>query len=192
MSFLPGHPAIFDTLKRAIKNGDAALMDCRDRRTGESVAVVCAVNRSDGECEMAPLARLFNGNPYDELDPPRPASEGGGYEGDAPAKPERGAHTRGQLLYVVADGLWDTEGRRVAAIRYASGLKISSKIPPEENLANGHRLALAWNHHDDLIAMVRQLVAAVETPGDLADGERRDLCTDALDLARTAEGGAYA
>jgi hypothetical protein len=74
-ALLPGHKKNFETLRRAVKNGDAALMDCRLRETGESVAVICAVN-SGGDYEFIPLARLFDDDPYQLLDPP---DSGGGY-----------------------------------------------------------------------------------------------------------------
>lgn len=54
------HKANFDTLVKAVKSGRAALMDCKLKATGESVAVVA-------------------GNPYELLQPPNPA---GGYHED--------------------------------------------------------------------------------------------------------------
>jgi hypothetical protein len=65
-----GHKANFETLQRAIKSGDCALMECEDAETGEHLAVICAVQETDGEVEFIPIARLFNGNPYDEVNPP--------------------------------------------------------------------------------------------------------------------------
>ncbi len=73
-ALLPGHQANFDTLCRAVTNGDAAVVDCQHRATGESVAVVCAVN-ADREYELVPLAMLFAGDPYELLNPP--SAEGG-------------------------------------------------------------------------------------------------------------------
>jgi hypothetical protein len=58
----------FETLQDAAKRGRLALVECADVGTGEVVSVVCAVvNESDGIYEMVPVARLFNGNPYDEI-----------------------------------------------------------------------------------------------------------------------------
>ena len=74
-ALLPGCKANFETLCQAVKNGDAALLDCRLRETGESVAVVCAVNSGD-DYEFVPLAALFSDDPYQLLDPP---DSGGGY-----------------------------------------------------------------------------------------------------------------
>lgn len=69
MSLKPGDRKNFDTLKRAFGNGDVALMECTDAKTGEYVAVVCAVTRTDEEVVMAPLAKLFGGNSYEEVIP---------------------------------------------------------------------------------------------------------------------------
>ena len=65
----------FNTLLRAIKAGQVVLLECQDRNTGENIYTICAVNEVDGEVEMAPFAKMFNGNPYEELAPPAP--EGG-------------------------------------------------------------------------------------------------------------------
>ena len=78
MALLPGYRANFDTLRQAFLAGDAALMECQLAATGEPVAVVCAANRhDDGSVEFAPFAMLFDGNPYEMLNPPKP--EGGFY-----------------------------------------------------------------------------------------------------------------
>jgi hypothetical protein len=78
-----GHKQNFETLQQAFDNGDVALMECQLAATGEPVAVLCAANRlPDGEVEFAPFAMLFNGNPYEILNPP---------------KPEGGFHTQGEV-----------------------------------------------------------------------------------------------
>ena len=75
-TFLDGHKANFDTLRRAFAEGAVCLLECQDRATGKLVAVICAMQRDDGEsANMVPFAKMFDGNPYDELNPPRP--EGG-------------------------------------------------------------------------------------------------------------------
>ena len=71
-----GYSANFNILLKAAKHGDLCLMDCQDKATKKPVRVVCAVNRDKGEYCMVPIAKLFDGNPYDELNPPNP---GGGY-----------------------------------------------------------------------------------------------------------------
>ena len=73
------HVANFATLERACRDGRLALLDCRDIRTGKPARVIVAVAASpDGEAyEFIPLARMFDGDPYDELNPPSPE---GGYQ----------------------------------------------------------------------------------------------------------------
>jgi hypothetical protein len=77
MALLKGHKDNFQTLRKAFLNGDVALMDCQLAATGEEVAVVCATvrNEEDGSVQFTPFAVLFNGNPYETLNPPSP--EGG-------------------------------------------------------------------------------------------------------------------
>jgi hypothetical protein len=78
MPLTAGYKQNFETLRRAIVAGDAALMECQLAATGEVVAVVCAANRlSEGGAEFVPLATLFSGNPYTTVNPPHP--DGGFY-----------------------------------------------------------------------------------------------------------------
>ena len=71
MALLPGHKLNFETLQQAMLARDAALLDCRRIGSGEQVAAICAVNRqADGSIEFVPLAKLFDGNPYEEILPP--------------------------------------------------------------------------------------------------------------------------
>ena len=61
----------FTTMQNAFANGDVALVECIDKATGNTVPVMCAVQYHDNdEVEMVPLAKMFAGNPYDELGPP--------------------------------------------------------------------------------------------------------------------------
>ena len=71
MALLPGYKANFDTLLRAARAGDLALLECRSVARGEPVSVVCAANRlPEGAIEFVPLATLFDGNPYEHVLPP--------------------------------------------------------------------------------------------------------------------------
>jgi hypothetical protein len=65
-----GYKANFETLRRAVTAGHITLVECTDAKTGLPVMAVCAVNRVGRDVELAPLARLFDGNPYEELLPP--------------------------------------------------------------------------------------------------------------------------
>lgn len=63
----------FGTLLTAVRNGDACLVECKDVKTGEIVVAVCAIYQAEnGDYNMVPLAKMFNGNPYEELIPPHP------------------------------------------------------------------------------------------------------------------------
>ena len=52
-----------------------ALLECQLKSTGETVAVITAVNRDDEEYGFVPFAVMLNGNPYDMLNPP--SADGG-------------------------------------------------------------------------------------------------------------------
>jgi hypothetical protein len=65
-----GYKANFETLCRAIRNDAVILMECTDAKTGQLVMVVCAVEQDGNTFEMKPFAKLFDGNPYEELIPP--------------------------------------------------------------------------------------------------------------------------
>ena len=72
MAIPKGHKRNFNTLVKAFRAGDVALMECQLSATGETVAVICAANRlPNGEIEFAPFAMLFNGNPYEMVNPPK-------------------------------------------------------------------------------------------------------------------------
>lgn len=70
MAIQAGHKSNFNTLLKAAGSNDLALMECDDRATGKKVAVVCAVYVTDGVYTFVPIAKLFDGNPYEELNPP--------------------------------------------------------------------------------------------------------------------------
>lgn len=62
--------ANFKTLCRAVLAGDVALMECTDVHTRKPVVVLCMVSTDKGEFLMTPVAKMFDGNPYEELVPP--------------------------------------------------------------------------------------------------------------------------
>jgi len=65
-----GHQANFDTLCRAARNHDLLLLECTSTETGQPVFVICARYMDDDEHVMVPLAKMFDGNPYEEVTPP--------------------------------------------------------------------------------------------------------------------------
>ena len=73
MPLSAGQKRNFNTLRRAFRAGDAALMECQVAATGETAAVICAANRlPDASVEFIPFAMLFPGNPYQAVNPPDP------------------------------------------------------------------------------------------------------------------------
>lgn len=63
-----GQRANFNTLLRAATSGDLALVSARRKRNGKPIAILCAMQRNeDGTISPVPLAKQFDGNPYDEL-----------------------------------------------------------------------------------------------------------------------------
>lgn len=66
-----GYRKNFNTLLRAAENGDLALVECTDAKTGEPKYVLTAMQREkDGQITMVPFGHLCDGNPYEEYLPP--------------------------------------------------------------------------------------------------------------------------
>lgn len=62
---------LFDNVCAAAHEHELCLAECTDRRTGKKVNVICAATTEDGVVvRFRPLARLFSGNPYNEVAPP--------------------------------------------------------------------------------------------------------------------------
>lgn len=74
MGIQEGYKKNFQTLIRAAKKDQLSLMECTDVKTGELVVAICAVNEKDESFEFVPIAKMFNGNPYEELSPAAPES----------------------------------------------------------------------------------------------------------------------
>ena len=59
----------FHTLERAFRNGDIALLECRNSADGEPAYAICAVNvirrpGAEPEMEMVPFGLMFSSDPY--------------------------------------------------------------------------------------------------------------------------------
>lgn len=62
---------VFETIMSAADDGNLALVKCKDITTGkDAYVIVVTIDEDDGSCDMVPVARLFDGNPYEQLDPP--------------------------------------------------------------------------------------------------------------------------
>jgi hypothetical protein len=64
----------FNTLEKAFRNGDIALLECLNGANGEPAYAICAVNvirqaNSEPEIEMVPLGLMFSSDPYETLIP---------------------------------------------------------------------------------------------------------------------------
>ena len=70
MTIEKGHIKNLETLERASADENLALMECTDAITGLPVIAICAVSYINGEYSAIPLAKMFDGNPYEELVPP--------------------------------------------------------------------------------------------------------------------------
>lgn len=68
MSLRDGDKRNFATLQKVFANGDACIIEGQSKDTGNQVAVVCAKARGeDGEEFLQPFARMFEGDPLDEV-----------------------------------------------------------------------------------------------------------------------------
>lgn len=71
MAIPEGYKKNLETLITASNDGAVCLMECTDKLTGKTVIAVCAAwQDEDGLYNFAPIAKMFDGNPYEELNPP--------------------------------------------------------------------------------------------------------------------------
>lgn len=70
MAIPDGPRANFETLIKAAKAGDLALMECTEVASGETRYVLCAVGRDGDNYVMTPFGHLAPGNPYEAYIPP--------------------------------------------------------------------------------------------------------------------------
>lgn len=55
----------FETLLRAARNGDLALVETKRQSNGEYVALIVAMERERGTFRMTPLAEMVGGDPFE-------------------------------------------------------------------------------------------------------------------------------
>lgn len=60
----------FQTLLRAAAQGDLALVECLDAKTGDPRYVLCAVGREGRDYRLTPFGHLHDGNPFEAYVPP--------------------------------------------------------------------------------------------------------------------------
>lgn len=68
----------FNTLLNACENKRLCLMECKRKKDGEIVNLVCAMNYDNDEVVMLPVAEMMTGDPYEDYFPPK--VDGGFYE----------------------------------------------------------------------------------------------------------------
>jgi hypothetical protein len=74
----------FENIVRALANQALVMVSCTDRKTGEDVTCLCAaVARTEhpttaADLKFLPLARLFQGNPREEIFIPNEEAPAGG------------------------------------------------------------------------------------------------------------------
>lgn len=70
MALRKGDTANFQTLLRAAKDGNLALIESKDAKTGEYRAVLAAVAWDGKEYHVTPFGHLATGNPYEDYTDP--------------------------------------------------------------------------------------------------------------------------
>jgi hypothetical protein len=70
----------FKTLCKAFNNENTCLMECKRKKDGEIVNLICAVHFDGKEYAMTPFAEMVSGNPFEDYYPPE--SGGGFFEGE--------------------------------------------------------------------------------------------------------------
>jgi Family of unknown function (DUF6117) len=79
MTLNKGVKANLSTLIDAANAGRLAVLECQMKDTGKIVPVIVALNEeSNGDTGFVPFAVMFEGNPYELLNPPNP--DGGFYQ----------------------------------------------------------------------------------------------------------------
>lgn len=74
MAINPAHISNFETMRKASKNGDLALLECTRAGTKETVTAIAITQRlPDGGATFLPVAVMLE-DPFNELDPPKGAS----------------------------------------------------------------------------------------------------------------------
>lgn len=70
MSIPQAYAQNFETLVRAAKADDLALVECTEAGTGVTRFVLCAIGRDQSDYVMTPFGHLADGNPFESYLPP--------------------------------------------------------------------------------------------------------------------------
>ena len=83
MAIAEGYKTNHETLIRAFRNGDTALLECTRLRDNATVVLLCALHKEGDEIVMSPFAEMIDGNPYELYRPPlKDETEGEQHEQD--------------------------------------------------------------------------------------------------------------
>jgi len=69
MAVPDGHRANLETIYRAARNNDLAVMEVNRKGSNEPAHLLVAVARDGDEFNITPLAQLFDDNPFDRFMP---------------------------------------------------------------------------------------------------------------------------
>lgn len=76
MAISDGYKANFETLLRAASDKALCIMECTDKESGKAVIAVCAAwMDEDEQVHLVPVAKMFDGDPYAELESPISSDE---------------------------------------------------------------------------------------------------------------------
>lgn len=70
MAIPKGYQTNLNTIIEAAKADRLAILDCTDKATGKQVIALIALGEGPEGYDLIPLAKMFDGNPYEEIDPP--------------------------------------------------------------------------------------------------------------------------
>ena len=69
MAVPAGHRANLETIYRAARNNDLAVMEVNRKGSSEPAHLLVAVARDGDEFDITPLAQLFDDNPFEQFTP---------------------------------------------------------------------------------------------------------------------------
>ena len=69
MAVPAGHRANLETIYRAARNNDLAVMEVSRKGSGDPAHLLVAVARDGDEFNITPLAQLFDDNPFERFVP---------------------------------------------------------------------------------------------------------------------------
>jgi len=70
MAFTEAQKAAFECIKAGVEDKNLCLVECTDDRTGEDVVALCgAIEMGEGRTMFIPVAKMFDGNPFEQITP---------------------------------------------------------------------------------------------------------------------------